>query len=126
MNVNVLYDLRTKIDLSIAFPINALDLSKFVLNGPETRRSNNTGALYDLAAVIVHHGTGTSNGHYTSYANNGGIWMHFNDSTVKEVTVDHVSQCKPYILFYIKRGVTTPCTINTDPTTDGTEKGTKD
>lgn len=97
--------LRTKIDLSIAFPINALDLSKFVLNGPETRRSNNTGALYDLAAVIVHHGTGTSNGHYTSYANNGGIWMHFNDSTVKEVTVDQVSQCKPYILFYIKRGV---------------------
>uniref|UniRef100_A0A182UDC1 ubiquitinyl hydrolase 1 n=1 Tax=Anopheles melas TaxID=34690 RepID=A0A182UDC1_9DIPT len=45
---------RTKIDLRIAFPINALDMSQFVLNnGPETRRSNSSCNIYDLAAVII-------------------------------------------------------------------------
>jgi ubiquitin carboxyl-terminal hydrolase 3 len=98
-----LFCLRTKIDLQIKFPIQALDLTKFVLNnGPETRRSNSN-SIYDLAAVIVHHGSGTSNGHYTAYANTNGGWMHFNDSSVKEVAEQVVANCKPYILFYIKR-----------------------
>lgn len=94
---------RTKIDLRIKFPIHALDLTRFVLNsGPETRRSNSN-SIYDLAAVIVHHGSGTSNGHYTAYATHGGTWMHFNDSSVKEVPEHVVADCKPYILFYTKR-----------------------
>ncbi|XP_058061232.1 ubiquitin carboxyl-terminal hydrolase 3-like [Anopheles bellator] len=98
---------RTKIDLRIAFPINALDMSQFVLNnGPETRRSNSSCNIYDLAAVIVHHGNGSSCGHYTSFAINNGVWMHFNDHTVKEVSSTAVAECKPYILFYIKRDPT--------------------
>lgn len=98
---------RTKIDLRIAFPINALDMSQFVLNnGPETRRSNSSCNIYDLAAVIVHHGNGSSCGHYTSFAINNGVWMHFNDHTVKEVSSSAVAECKPYILFYIKRDPT--------------------
>uniref|UniRef100_A0A182JL75 Ubiquitin carboxyl-terminal hydrolase n=1 Tax=Anopheles atroparvus TaxID=41427 RepID=A0A182JL75_ANOAO len=97
----------TKIDLRIAFPINALDMSQFVLNnGPETRRSNSSCNIYDLAAVIVHHGNGSSCGHYTSFAINNGVWMHFNDHTVKEVSSAAVAECKPYILFYIKRDPT--------------------
>lgn len=89
--------------MRIKFPIHALDLTRFVLNsGPETRRSNSN-SIYDLAAVIVHHGSGTSNGHYTAYATNGGTWMHFNDSSVKEVPEHVVADCKPYILFYTKR-----------------------
>lgn len=49
----------TKIDLRISFPIKELDMSQFVLNnGPETRRSNSSNNVYDLAAVIVHHGNG--------------------------------------------------------------------
>lgn len=98
---------RTKIDLRISFPINALDMSQFVLNnGPETRRSNSSCNVYDLAAVIVHHGNGSSCGHYTSFAINNGIWMHFNDHSVKEVSSSAVAECKPYILFYIKRDPT--------------------
>lgn len=98
---------RTKIDLRISFPINALDMSQFVLNnGPETRRSNSSCNVYDLAAVIVHHGNGSSCGHYTSFAINNGVWMHFNDHTVKEVSSAAVAECKPYILFYIKRDPT--------------------
>ncbi|XP_053694384.1 ubiquitin carboxyl-terminal hydrolase 3-like [Sabethes cyaneus] len=99
---------RTKIDLRISFPIKSLDMSQFVLNnGPETRRSNSSCNVYDLAAVIVHHGNGSSCGHYTSYAINNGVWMHFNDHTVKEVSSAAVAECKPYILFYIKRDTTT-------------------
>lgn len=98
---------RTKIDLRISFPINALDMSQFVLNnGPETRRSNSSCNVYDLAAVIVHHGNGSSCGHYTSFAINNGVWMHFNDHTVREVSSAAVADCKPYILFYIKRDPT--------------------
>lgn len=90
--------------MRITFPIQALDMSQFVLNnGPETRRSNSSCNIYDLAAVIVHHGNGSSCGHYTSFAINNGVWMHFNDHTVKEVSPNVVADCKPYILFYIKR-----------------------
>ena len=50
---------RTKIDLRIKFPIKSLDMSPYVLNNvPETRRSNLNNNVYDLAAVIVHHGNG--------------------------------------------------------------------
>lgn len=50
---------RTKIDLRITFPITSMDMSQFVLNnGPETRRSTAATNVYDLAAVIVHHGNG--------------------------------------------------------------------
>ncbi|XP_040163528.1 ubiquitin carboxyl-terminal hydrolase 3-like [Anopheles arabiensis] len=105
---------RTKIDLRIAFPINALDMSQFVLNnGPETRRSNSSCNIYDLAAVIVHHGNGSSCGHYTSFAINNGVWMHFNDHTVKEVSSTAVAECKPYILFYIKRDPTNANRLST-------------
>ncbi|XP_053676128.1 ubiquitin carboxyl-terminal hydrolase 3-like [Anopheles nili] len=108
---------RTKIDLRIAFPINALDMSQFVLNnGPETRRSNSSCNIYDLAAVIVHHGNGSSCGHYTSFAINNGVWMHFNDHTVKEVSSAAVAECKPYILFYIKRDPTNANRLSTTST----------
>ncbi|XP_058447332.1 ubiquitin carboxyl-terminal hydrolase 3-like [Malaya genurostris] len=109
---------RTKIDLRISFPIKALDMSQFVLNnGPETRRSNSSCNVYDLAAVIVHHGNGSSCGHYTSYANNNGVWMHFNDHTVKEVSSSAVAECKPYILFYIKRDTTSTSRLSLAETT---------
>lgn len=37
----------------------SLDMSQYVLNnGPETRRSTSSNNVYDLAAVIVHHGNG--------------------------------------------------------------------
>ncbi|KAF6208082.1 hypothetical protein GE061_016532 [Apolygus lucorum] len=74
---------RTKVDTHVKFPVNALDMSQFVLSDlPDTRSSCTQ--LYDLAAVIVHHGGGSGCGHYTAFAINGGQWFHFNDSTTAQ------------------------------------------
>ncbi|KAJ2949473.1 hypothetical protein O0L34_g15394 [Tuta absoluta] len=50
---------RNKVDTSISFPLEALDMSGFVPGDVrDTRRARKASSLYDLAAVIVHHGTG--------------------------------------------------------------------
>lgn len=47
---------RTKIDSRIDFPIRSLDMSKYVLReGGEPNQDHN---IYDLSAVIMHHGNG--------------------------------------------------------------------
>ncbi|XP_071039593.1 ubiquitin carboxyl-terminal hydrolase 3 isoform X2 [Parasteatoda tepidariorum] len=97
---------RTKIDNYINFPIQGLDMNKFILvNRHETRGTSSGSTLYDLAAVIVHHGTGAGSGHYTAYATHDGCWHHFNDSSVTVTDEKTVASCKAYILFYIRREV---------------------
>lgn len=102
------YCSRTKLDTYISFPVNSLDMSQFLLSSVcdqrETRQGNPAGSnLYDLAAVIVHHGSGAGSGHYTAFAINDGQWFHFNDSTVRPIDLGEVERCKAYILFYIRR-----------------------
>ncbi|CAH2049176.1 unnamed protein product, partial [Iphiclides podalirius] len=88
---------RTKVDTGISFPLRSLDMSRFVPgNAPSPQ-------LYDLAAVIVHHGSGAGSGHYTAFAINEEQWFHFNDQTVRASEASAVASCKPYILFYIRR-----------------------
>ncbi|PRD35713.1 UNVERIFIED_CONTAM: Usp3 [Trichonephila clavipes] len=95
---------RTKLDNYIDFPVQGLDMNKFILvNRHETRGTSNGSTLYDLAAVIVHHGSGAGSGHYTAYATHDGCWHHFNDSSVTVTDVNTVASCKAYILFYIRR-----------------------
>lgn len=95
---------RTKIDTYIEFPLNGLDMSSYLLNNLSgTRFSNSGSSLYDLAAVIVHHGTGAGSGHYTAFATNNKAWFNFNDCSVKEADFQTVNSCKAYILFYVQR-----------------------
>lgn len=50
---------RTKLDTHVEFPLDSLDMSNYLLsNLHDTRCSNSGSCLYDLAAVIVHHGSG--------------------------------------------------------------------
>ena len=50
---------RTKLDTHVEFPLSGLDMTNYLLsNLHETRCSNAGSCLYDLAAVIVHHGSG--------------------------------------------------------------------
>lgn len=100
---------RLKIETFVEFPIHGLDMNTYVLNNlHETRGSFCGSNLYDLAAVIVHHGSGAGSGHYTAYATHEGQWYHFNDSTVTACDVDTVMRCKAYILFYVRREIRLP------------------
>uniref|UniRef100_A0A0K2VCM1 Ubiquitin carboxyl-terminal hydrolase n=3 Tax=Lepeophtheirus salmonis TaxID=72036 RepID=A0A0K2VCM1_LEPSM len=95
---------RTKLDTHVSFPLSGLDMSDYLLtNLHETRCSNAGSSLYDLAAVIVHHGSGAGSGHYTAFVIKNNNWYHFNDSTVLASDSETVLKSKAYILFYIQR-----------------------
>ncbi|XP_014728191.1 PREDICTED: ubiquitin carboxyl-terminal hydrolase 49 [Sturnus vulgaris] len=61
--------------------------------------------VYDLAAVVMHHGKGFGSGHYTAYCYNteGGFWVHCNDSKLNVCSVEEVCKTQAYILFYTQR-----------------------
>ncbi|XP_005374542.1 PREDICTED: ubiquitin carboxyl-terminal hydrolase 44 [Chinchilla lanigera] len=61
--------------------------------------------LYDLSAVVMHHGKGFGSGHYTAYCYNseGGFWVHCNDSKLSMCTMAEVCKAQAYILFYTRR-----------------------
>nr|XP_033807619.1 ubiquitin carboxyl-terminal hydrolase 44 [Geotrypetes seraphini]XP_033807620.1 ubiquitin carboxyl-terminal hydrolase 44 [Geotrypetes seraphini]XP_033807621.1 ubiquitin carboxyl-terminal hydrolase 44 [Geotrypetes seraphini] len=58
--------------------------------------------MYELSAVVMHHGKGFGSGHYTAYCYNpgGGFWVHCNDSKLAICTVEEVCKAQAYILFY--------------------------
>ncbi|PVD20166.1 hypothetical protein C0Q70_20660 [Pomacea canaliculata] len=107
---------RVKVETFVEFPLTSLDMNCYVLNNlHETRGSSAGSNLYDLAAVVVHHGSGAGSGHYTSYAIHegddvgvAGQWYHFNDSSVTACEPEVVQRCKAYILFYVRRQVRLP------------------
>ena len=92
---------RSKIDTTVEFPLEDLDMSDYVL--PSVIDSNSQDSCkYNLAAVIVHHGSGVNSGHYTSLAWHDGKWYNFNDSSVLPSDEKHVESVKGYIFFYTK------------------------
>ncbi|XP_064648474.1 ubiquitin carboxyl-terminal hydrolase 3-like [Lineus longissimus] len=100
---------RVKVETYVQFPLRGLEMTRYVLNNLHETRGNSTGSNgYDLAAVIVHHGSGAGSGHYTAYATHEGLWYHFNDSTVTVCDEETVVRCKAYILFYVRRQVKLP------------------
>lgn len=92
--------LRNKVDTYVEFPLKGLDMRGYLL---EPENSLPDSCLYDLSAVVVHHGSGVGSGHYTAYGSHEGRWYHFNDSTVTLTTEDTVRKAKAYILFYVER-----------------------
>ncbi|XP_053497970.1 ubiquitin carboxyl-terminal hydrolase 3 isoform X1 [Ictalurus furcatus] len=92
--------LRNKVDTYVEFPLRGLDLKCYLL---ESENSLPDSCLYDLAAVVVHHGSGVGSGHYTAYGLHEGCWYHFNDSTVTVVSEETVAKAKAYILFYTEQ-----------------------
>ncbi|KAM9754147.1 ubiquitin carboxyl-terminal hydrolase 3 [Menidia menidia] len=92
--------LRNKVDTYVEFPLKGLDMRNYLL---EPENSLPGTCLYDLVAVVVHHGSGVGSGHYTAYGSHEGRWYHFNDSTVSLTTEETVRKAKAYILFYVER-----------------------
>uniref|UniRef100_A0A3Q3JS35 Ubiquitin carboxyl-terminal hydrolase n=1 Tax=Monopterus albus TaxID=43700 RepID=A0A3Q3JS35_MONAL len=61
--------------------------------------------LYELSAVVMHHGKGFGSGHYTAYCYNteGGFWVHCNDSKLNVCSAEEVCRAQAYILFYTQQ-----------------------
>jgi len=91
--------LRDKIDSFVDYPIEGLDLTKYVRS-----HTSDEPVYYDLFAVSVHSG-GLGGGHYTAYAMNhkNNKWYHFNDSWTNDVLPERVKVRGAYLLFYRKR-----------------------
>jgi ubiquitin C-terminal hydrolase len=92
-------DGRSKMGDLVDFPMDTLDLSKYVSG------YNPDSFVYELYAVCNHMG-GVHGGHYTAFANNSksGEWFHYNDTTVEHVP-DRQTIVSPtaYCLFYRKK-----------------------
>ncbi|KAJ4459192.1 hypothetical protein PAPYR_4998 [Paratrimastix pyriformis] len=58
---------------------------------------------YDLCAIVIHHGAGTTSGHYTAmgYHTERQEWLHFNDKRVDLVSEAEVANSQPYLLMYV-------------------------
>lgn len=91
---------KTKIQLLkqneiITFPINSLNLDRFV-NGPKIPKPQ-----FDLYAVCQHSGS-TEGGHYASACKNFGKWYLFDDGSFFICDDDMICTPEGYILFYKK------------------------
>lgn len=82
---------------TIEFPINDLNLEKYVFNS-EKKKCN-----FSLFAIANHVGV-TNFGHYFSYCKNiNSKWYHFDDETVKEINEHKIVSNSAYCLFYQKK-----------------------
>ena len=91
-------DGRRKINSLIDFPLENLDVSKYVSGyAPHSY-------VYDLYAVCNHSG-GVQGGHYTAFAKRpDGEWLHFNDTQVERIgDPRQVITPMAYCLFYRKK-----------------------
>ena len=86
-----------KIENFVEYPIEGLDLTKFLPN-------KNEKYIYDLFAVANHSG-GLHGGHYYAYCRNAkdGEWYEFNDSHVSIIETKKVCNDNAYVLFYRRK-----------------------
>ena len=89
-----------KNQILITFPLENLDLSKYVCG------YNQITYIYDLYAVCNHSGSSLG-GHYTSYVKNAnGKWYHYNDTSVTELGMNsQIITPKAYCFFYRKKTI---------------------
>ena len=86
-----------KLQTLIDFPLENLDLSKYVV-GYQAQQYK-----YDLFGVCNHMG-GVMGGHYTAFVKNeGGQWIHYNDHMATPMAAETVISPTAYCLFYRKK-----------------------
>jgi len=87
-----------KIENLIDFPLENLDLSKYIVG------YNANSYIYDLYGVCNHMG-GVMCGHYTAYVKNDmNIWVHYNDTSVEQLEeLSQIISPSAYCLFYRKK-----------------------
>jgi ubiquitin carboxyl-terminal hydrolase 8 len=90
--------LRSKVDDTVSFPIENMDLSKYVL-GPI---DPDAPPVYKLIGVSEHTGPTANSGHYTATVRNSidGQWYRCNDSHVGRTSGEAAITGGAYLLFY--------------------------
>ena len=89
----------TKNDAHIEFPIENLDMGKYILKNEKDKDYSK----YDLFAVSQHYG-GTGGGHYTAVCKNiDGNWYRYNDSSVSHSSPGNAIDSSAYVLFYRRK-----------------------
>jgi ubiquitin C-terminal hydrolase len=90
-------DGKKKLQNLIEFPLEDLDLSKYV-SGYKAETY-----VYDLFGVCNHMGN-VMGGHYTSFVKNrNGQWKHYNDQIIEDAFPNDIISPKAYCLFYRKK-----------------------
>lgn len=99
MNIDSKY-VSTKVDKLIEFPLDNLDLGKYIspINSNPTKCST-----YKLQCVINHAGNVYA-GHYFTYARDEETnrWFKYNDDLVTEISPKMITSKQAYLLFYIR------------------------
>ena len=87
----------------INFPMEGLDISKYVYSDPSEEASRSNRHLYDLYGVVHHSGT-LLGGHYWATCKNfrEGEWYCLNDSGVSKAREREIIDDTAYVLFYKK------------------------
>ena len=90
--------LRSKVDDTVDFPIDGLDLTRFIL-GPIDKDAP---PIYKLFGVSEHTGPTANSGHYTATVRNSidGQWYRCNDSHVGRTSGEAAITGGAYLLFY--------------------------
>lgn len=111
--------IKRKLREYIHFPVEGLDFSQVVASDDFLQRnaqeysgnpdidnaeSPNPNSLYDLYAVVHHHGA-LSGGHYVASLKSeiDGKWRLFNDAQIYDISSNDVIDASAYILFYVRR-----------------------
>jgi hypothetical protein len=116
----------SKLRTHVSFPLASLDMAPFQCPRPAAKRSSSSSSssssgggaveasraaadaqapLYDLCAVVIHHGRSLTQGHYTCAARCGELWYHFNDDKVAPKSPEWVAAQEAYVLFYERRSI---------------------
>ena len=98
---------RYKLGNHVNFPVDDADFSASVVPpaADEPKGEKRQRALYDLSAVVNHHG-GLRGGHYTCYArglDGNAPWLCLDDSSVRPIDPKKVVSHDAYILFYTRK-----------------------
>lgn len=91
---------RHKIKDHVDFPLNNLDISYACWDDNDVPQERE---LYNLSAIVNHHGGGLDKGHYSALCLDAGdrnTWMHFNDRRWSIEEPEDVAASQAYLLFY--------------------------
>ena len=110
---------REKLETFIDFPLEDLDLSKFV-KGPIDEKEP---PIYNLMGISQHFGV-LGGGHYTAVCKNpnNGKWYNFDDKHVSEAGEKRLKTSAAYLLFYQRKDTIDPnITVGVETENNNTE-----